>query len=276
MPIAARRLSVLIEHGLRETEAKAYLALLEHTCLGAAALGEAANVPRTHLYKVLQDLHSYGLVEIVLHDDVRLYRARPFAVYLERRADELRERLARTQADALTLGESLKPPPMGDAEAAAGEVRLMVGRRAVSHEIDLLLASAKSEVLLACSDGTEARMARHLATAWGAWGERGVTPRVTLILPLGMNVEGELAPALAGREVDVRLFGMRVPMLSFVCDQARLIVVHPMADTGETGKGRDFAAYSDDPAFVHGHAALLIASSQVAGGGRPTPGPASP
>lgn len=275
MAIAPRRLSVLIEHGLRETEARAYLALLDHPCLGAAALGEAASVPRSHLYKVLQDLHSYGLVEIVLREDARAYRARPFSAYLERRAIELRERLARTEADIPTLGDALRPPAADNAQTGAGGVRLMVGRRAVAREIDLMLAAATSDVLLAGSDGAAVRLARHLAAAWEAWRERNASPRVTLILPKGMGIGGELATTLAGREAEVRTFPMHRPMLSFVCDQARMVLVHPMPDTSE-GNGRDLAVYSDDPAFVHGHGALLVASSHATGCARSAIGAASP
>ena len=267
---ASRRLSVLTDYGLKETEAKAYLALLEHSCLGAAALGEAANVPRSHLYKVLQDLHSYGLVDVLLREDARVYRARPFSAYLERRASELRERLARMEEDIRTLGDAFVPPPMENESAAVGDIRLMVGRRAVSREIDSLLSAATSEVLLACSDTTRARLARHLRTAWEAWREQAAWPRVTVILPLGMAIDGDLALALNGRSVEVRMFAMHRPMLSFVADHARMVLVHPMPDTSAGGNGRDFALFSDDPAFVQGHAALLLAGSQPARAPRST------
>lgn len=267
MPTPTRRLAALVDLGMRETEAKAYLALLEHPGLGAADLGEIANVPRSHLYKVLQDLHAYGLVEIVLRKDARIYRARPFAVYLEKRIVDLRERLAQAEAELPRLGVELKPPAMEDPPPGAGDFRVMLGRRSVNREIELLLAAAKSEVIIACSDGPGGRLARQLAAAWAAWDERSVAPRVTLILPLGMGMEEELSSTLRGRDIEVRKFAMRRPMLSFVCDQARMVLVHPFPDSAETGSGRDFAIYSDDPAFVQGHAALLIASS--AGRARP-------
>ena len=81
MRLTTDRLSLLLEYGLSEYQARVYLALLEFPSLPAGALAKAAQIPRNRLYEVLEELQGMGLVEIIL-GETRSYRAHPLTVYL--------------------------------------------------------------------------------------------------------------------------------------------------------------------------------------------------
>src|SRR5438552_9260427 len=127
--------------GLSETSARVYLILVDQPSMTAAALASASDVPRSHLYNIVQELHGLGLVEVIVEESRRSFRAKPFCEFLARLATDLRSELAAMENAAANFAPKLEPPPLkplGDLEG--GEVRLVLGRKAVASTIDDLLA----------------------------------------------------------------------------------------------------------------------------------------
>src|ERR1051326_4115088 len=111
MRLTTDRLSLLLEYGLSEYQARVYLALLEFPSLPAGALAKAAQIPRNRLYEVLEELQGMGLVEIIL-GETRSYRAHPLTVYLDRSVADLKERMDRIEAQKGYLGAAFQPPAL--------------------------------------------------------------------------------------------------------------------------------------------------------------------
>lgn len=262
MRLTPQRLTALLGHGLNESEAKVYLALLEQPRMAAADIAKVTGVPRSHLYKVLQDLHAQDLVDILLEGSSRTYRARPFGEFLKRRADDLRDQLAEVQVQATTLGEVMRPPESTDAPPEAGEIRLVIGRRTVAREIDDILDAAREEVLVAASDHGADRVARQLAPHWDDWKRAGLSPRVTVVLPREARASLDWNDLPGGGRVELRALEIAHPTLTFIVDGAKVISVHPIPDTAELRTGRDLALFSDDRAFAQTQRDLLLAASR--------------
>lgn len=261
----SERVTTLLSHGLNDSEAKTYLALLEEPRMTATALASVTGVPRSHIYKVLEGLHARGLVDIVLEGGTRVYRARPFGEFLEQRAHELRQHLSHLEAQAKLLGEVLRPPPSAQrSEPDAGEVRLVFGRKAVAREISDLLDSAAEEVVISAREGSVERAARHLSALGGTRTQRTTEPRVTLVVPEGSA--GRDVPGL-GESVLLRRIDGGPRFLTFIADEAKLLMVHPIPEGGDMRSGRDVALFSDDPVFVGGMKVLLFSASRPEGNG---------
>lgn len=250
----------LLDHGLSESGAKVYLALLDQPHMSAATLSKVTGVPRSHLYKVLEDLHAEGLTDIIVDGTMRTYRARPFADFLELRSRQMRERLAELEAQTATLGPVMVPPPLERTVSETSDVRVLIGRRVVAREIDDLLESATQEIIIGVSDHSADRVRRHLAPCWDMWQSRRSRPEVTLVLPTGATTSDPQAPF--GEHVCVRQFDGPRPTLSVLVDRTRMLVIRPIPDTGDMRVGRDFALSCRDAAFIASKRGLLLASSR--------------
>lgn len=255
------RMSLLLAHGLRETEARVYVALLDHRSMTAATLARLADVPRSHLYKVLHDLQGAGLVEILLQGAARSYRARPLRGFLERRAHDLRRRLDELDRAAVRADDFLPPPLDHDEEHETGDVRIVVGRRAVAREIDALIAAATDEVVVAASQGGFERALRH-AAPFVMDQHAGAATRFHVLLP--SHAEGNEWTARIGSLPHVALRWLDVPrsILTVVQDACKVLCVTPIPDTNDMRTGRDFAIYSGDRAFSADYRRLLLAASR--------------
>jgi hypothetical protein len=264
-------LSILVGFGLSETTARVYLSLVDQPVMTASALASAANVPRSHLYNVLQELQALGLVEVFAEETRRSFRAKPFADFLALRCEELRQQIAAMER-AASLAEALRPPPLDrDGPLEAGEVRLVLGRRAVAREIDAMLQHATREIVMASSDNGRARIARHLARWAGDRGASRPGPRVRIFVPPAPS--GWMQPDVdGGVEAEVRHFAQPRAMLSVAVDEGQLLVVHPIPDTPDERVGRDFAILTSDRVFARGHVQLLASASLP---GPPAPEPAA-
>lgn len=264
MRLTKNRLGILVAHGLHDAEARVYLALLEHPSMTAATLARLADVPRSHLYKVLQDLSGRGLVEILLQGNARSYRARPLKGFLENRANELRQRLEDLDREIETIAGAFEPPPLdAHRETNAGDIRIAVGRRAVAREIEILLDSAKTEIVLAASHGGYERALRH-ANALLESKRAKPCPRIELILPPNAKGSPQAVQIRQEANVTLRWSSIEHRVISVIVDACRLLLVNPIPDTADLRIGRDFAVYSGDRAFVENSLDLIRAATFVA------------
>lgn len=260
MRLRGDRLSVLLEHGLGEHQAKAYLALLEHPSIPAGALARSAQVPRNRLYEVLEELQAMGLAEIIL-GETRHYRALPFTNFLDRTLGDLRERVERIESQRSYLAKAFQPPELGEsADLDAGSTRAVLSRRAVARDADRIVASAQTSLTVSGSEGGWERVVQHLA------------PRVRDGLDgLDLHIILPRAAALAGGAEKmgeepygrVRWSGLPLGSLCFIADAKEMLLVHPIPDDHRLRAGRDFALLTTNPVLIRDQLALLKACAPM-------------
>jgi len=253
------RAGLLTSHGVSETAARVYLALVDQPCLPAAALGTAAQVPRSHLYNVLQELQDLGLVEILLDESRRVYRARPFAEYLDRRAAALREQVELTERLAASAAAALAPPPLSAASDSEPGIRLLLGRRSVARQIDDMLATSTREIDILVSDNGWGRIARHLRR-WREERSDADVVQVRLYLPPATAAYAQ-PDVDASRNVVLRRLALPNELLALVVDGRQGLFVSPIPDTPDERVGKDVALLMSDPAFVRSQLALVLGAS---------------
>lgn len=258
------RIAILLSHGLHESEARVYLALLEQPALPAGTLAKVADVPRSHLYKLLQDMHAQGLVDILVEGHRRLYRARPFAEFLARKRHATREQLAQIEDQLRNLAPALEPPPLTGAPGEAGDLgdlKLIFGRRMIVREVEAMLERARTMVVIACSDGSWPRGLAHVQAHAAAWRAAGVAPEVRVHLSPAAAARDDWQALLAIPRCSVRWFDIPRATFSVVVDRREMIHTRPIPDVGDMRVGRDIGVYSRDPVFVADYEDLLAAAA---------------
>lgn len=262
MRITTDRMSILLEYGLSEYQARVYLGLLEYPSMTAGSLAKVAHVPRNRLYEVLEDLQSLGLVEIILDADARKYRAKPLADYLDRRVNDLTERIQEIEGRKEYLTVAFSPPELSEeSNLETGATRVLIGRRAVGREIDRIVEQASASLVASSTESSAARVTRHLARSAEEMESRLPRPP-EIYLPesiRAMGVVERLGKFVAG---DLRWLPFAPATLSIVADDRELIVVHPLPDDDKVHTGRDFAILTTNPAIVRDHVALLRAAGR--------------
>lgn len=255
MRVALDRLSVLIEHGLSEYQARVYLALLDFPSVNAGALAKAAQVPRNRLYEVVEELQSIGLVDVLL-EDTRKYRARPISSYLDRTVSELKDRIGKIEAQKTYLDVAFNPPEAASAEDLdSGSTRVLMTRRAVAREIDRMVESAKTHLVASSSVGGWERVFRHLERA-----TPGTLP-VEVYLPVAARESGGVE-RLAERWGDaVRWVEAPLRCVSIIVDDKEFLLAQPIPDDEPMRVGRDFAILTTNAAMIQDQLQLLRASA---------------
>lgn len=247
------RLASLLGLGLTEAGAKVYLALLQHPRMSAAALVKAAGVPRSHVYRVLDELHVVGLVEVIADEARRSFRARPLSDYLQEALARHETKMQMTRAAIENLGDEFSPPPADGDGGATANARILLGRRAVAREIDAFIDSAQSELVVGACERGWARMRAHLSR-----GENGA----------GRSIRARVAPAVLadaaatlGSGSDVRALRAPIAALILVIDRASVLLVHPIPNSIETRTGSDFGTVVTDPVIAESQVLLLDAAA---------------
>lgn len=256
MRLGTTRLQQLLSYGLSESEARVYLALLQHPSLGASTLAKMTSVPRSHLYEVLASLQAAGLVDVFLQGAARAYRARPLHEYLERRIRDQRGQAAEMEASLEDVRQSFLPLPIdAPGQDDAGAFRLIIGRRAVAREIDRLIAEAVSTVTILSSDHGPLRVLHHLEDA-------PTTPAYEVYLPRHAEAQGlhhrlpdHVRPAIHWHD-------LTIPMLAVVRDELEAIWVHPSPDNDQLRAGKDIGVLATSSALLGGYLALLRAATR--------------
>ena len=258
MRLTADRLAVLLDHGLSDYQARVYLALLDFPSLSAGALAKAAHVPRNRLYEVLEELHSMGLVDILLEES-RKYRAQPISNYLDRSLSDLKDRIRSIEAQKSYLDMAFRPPALGEAEdLEAGSTRVILTRRSVAREIDRLV-DAGGRLVAAGSVGGWERIFRHLARFPPERDRR----EIEVILPRAVQASGGVERMGEGWDHVIRWTDVPLRSLTFVLAEQEMLLVHPVPDDERQRVGRDFGLLTTNPAFIRDHLEMLRASSRV-------------
>jgi sugar-specific transcriptional regulator TrmB len=129
--------------GLKEYEARAFVALARLPSGTAKDISEISEVPRTRVYEAVRVLESKGLVEIQ-HSNPQVFRALSVKEAVETLLDEYRERTEQLQT-ALT---DLEPAEPAEEVQTVHEVWALSGSSAIANRTEELVGEAESELAL--------------------------------------------------------------------------------------------------------------------------------
>lgn len=125
----------VLEHlqglGFAESEARAYLALLEGGTLTGYQLARAAGIPRPNIYPVLDRLQARGIVNRVEVKDGARYVALPAEEMLDRLGRNMSSRIQEARSALKDLGEAASPEQVWNLHGYAPVIdraRSMIGR----------------------------------------------------------------------------------------------------------------------------------------------------
>lgn len=190
---------ILQQMGLKEYEAKCFVALTRLPEGTAKRISEVSDVPRTRVYDAIRVLETKGLVE-VQHKNPKVFRAIP----IDEAVKNLRDRFeSRTQnlSESLQNIESLSPE---DKKQVEHEVWALSGGRSVSNRTYQLIDESENEIALVMrSEFIDDALVEGLGSA----SDRGV--RVFL-----GTFDGELDEGILDRLPDVEFFSSDLGWLS--------------------------------------------------------------
>lgn len=237
-------IELLQELGLKEYEARCFVALCRLPSGTAKQISEISEVPRTRIYDAIRVLEARGLVE-VQHASPKRFRA----VSVEEAARTLRDEFA-DRTDAL-LGElqDLDPaPPEEDEADVAHEIWALSGSTAIENRTEELLADATEEIVFVV--GHEEALTPELVDVLADKLDRGVDVVVgALNESLRERVESELPGAetfVSGLEwLDQTLGGPDDDVLinRLLLVDRRAILVSTVHETVSGGRGAENAIF---------------------------------
>lgn len=127
--------------GLKEYEARAFVALTRVPDGTAKKISEISAVPRTRVYDAVRVLETKGLVEIQ-HSNPKVFRAVPIGEAAATLQKEYAERAAKLQ-DSLEDIEPVNPE-----QSVKHEVWTLSGSNAIENRTEKLISEADQELLL--------------------------------------------------------------------------------------------------------------------------------
>ncbi|WP_227377061.1 TrmB family transcriptional regulator [Haladaptatus halobius] len=157
-----RAVELLQKLGLKEYEAKCFVALSRLPKGTAKTISETSEVPRTRVYDAIRVLEAKGLVE-VQHSNPQQFRA----VSIEEASETLREEYqSRTETLVDALGD-IEPALPDDDQEVTHEVWALSGATPITNRTQQLIDAAGREIVLIV--GREAvlteDLVEHLQTA---------------------------------------------------------------------------------------------------------------
>ena len=163
-----RAVALLQQLGLKEYEAKSFVALTRRPEATAKEISEVSDVPRTRVYDAVRVLENKGLVE-TQHSSPKQFRA----VTIDEATDTLRaEYDARITELHETLAD-LEPTEPDEQQEITHEVWALSGQQAIASRAQSLIDDADEEVMFVV--GREAAFTESTAARLRAAVDRGVT-----------------------------------------------------------------------------------------------------
>jgi sugar-specific transcriptional regulator TrmB len=153
IPISESLVKELTYFGLTGNEAKVYLTLLQLGKAGARAVAKLSNVPRQEIYRVLPQLESLGIVEVVIDKPTQFLAIDPetvLSVLIDKRHETLSKQISELRQKKLMLENELRKvegKSAGIAKPKPVHFALISGPHLISEKIDNMLRSASVEVL---------------------------------------------------------------------------------------------------------------------------------
>lgn len=242
----------LLDLGLTDGEARAYLALVDGGPAPASEIAKSARVPRNRVYDVLESLAAKDLVDIRL-ETVRTFAARPVDRFLAGRREELARRRADLEEKRDELRGLFGAPSTKASDEPTGLFRFVRGRRDAIDALARMLRTAERRVLVHTTTATLARLDNHASGS----------EVVPALLARGVEVriaawgEGEPPAELAGV---VRRASAPPATHRFVIDDREVAYLAPAADDDRVYVGDDRLLITDAAALVREAVAVVDAA----------------
>ncbi|WP_418285084.1 TrmB family transcriptional regulator [Halorubrum sp. DTA46] len=164
-------IELLQQLGLKEYEAKSFVALARRKSGTAKDIGETSEVPQTRVYDAIRVLESKGLVE-TQHSNPRMFRAVSIDEAVNTLRTEYVER-AESLRDALS---GLEPTDDESVTEATHEVWAISGDQGITSRTQQLIEGATDEVILVI--GHESIFTDQLAELLNGANDRGLNVMV--------------------------------------------------------------------------------------------------
>ncbi|RQG91779.1 TrmB family transcriptional regulator [Natrarchaeobius chitinivorans] len=159
---------MLQQLGLKEYEAKCFVALSRMPKGTAKEISETSEVPRTRVYDAIRVLETKGLVEIQ-HSNPQQF----WAVPIDEGAETLRQEYESRTKTLIEAVEGINPVPAGDDEEVSHEVWALTGQTAIATRTQQFIDGAGEEIMFVV--GREEVLTKELVTHLQAAQETGIT-----------------------------------------------------------------------------------------------------
>lgn len=160
-------IELLQELGLKEYEARSFVALARLPQGTAKSVSETSEVPRTRVYDAIRVLETKGLVE-VQHSNPQQFRAVSIAEAAETLRAEYESRTERLEETLRNL-----EPATDESETITDEIWALSGESAISNRTQQLLDEAEREIVFVIGD--DAIVTGELLERVRSAQDRGVT-----------------------------------------------------------------------------------------------------
>lgn len=188
-----RAIELLQQLGLKEYEAKSFVALTRRERGTAKDISETSEVPRTRVYDAVRVLESKGLVE-TQHSSPQVFRA----VSIEEAVTTLRTEYIERTSDLQRTLSRLEPTDDRDSEEVTHEVWALRDEQAIAGRAQQLIDGASEEVILVV--GHASVFTDALASRLREADERGVE---VLLGTTSAELRATVEESLPGAEVFV-------------------------------------------------------------------------
>ena len=136
-------IELLQQLGLKEYEAKSFVALARRQRGTAKDISETSEVPRTRVYDAIRVLESKGLVE-TQHSNPQVFRA----VSIDEAVNTLQSEYAERTESLRSALSGLEPTDEGDSTEATHEVWSISGDQGITSRTRQLIEGATKELIL--------------------------------------------------------------------------------------------------------------------------------
>lgn len=186
-------IELLQQLGLKEYEARSFVALARRQQGTAKDISEISDVPRTRVYDAIRVLESKGLVE-TQHSSPQVFRA----VTIDEAVNTLQSEYEERAADLRKALNGLEPSVDAPAEDVTHEVWALSGGKGITSRTTQLVEGATEEVVLVI--GHESIFTETLADLLEAARARGVT---VIVGAVSESLTADIESRLPGIEVFV-------------------------------------------------------------------------
>ncbi len=240
MTVNAERLKKIMDLGLTEYQARAYLALLELGASTASQIPSVSRVPRTRVYGTMKQLHEKGLVEIIPETPLR-YRPVPLKNYLEHQAKELRESAQRVEEGIEDLSKEFNI--RGEmAVEEGGRFEAIYGRRNVRERLMRMYEASQRDIIGIGTVSSPSRIVKSAIYTLEEKVKQGLTVRYAFPVTASNKEHVDLIAKFA----KIRAIDVHLPIYFYVFDQEQILFNHPIPDDDNFHQGDDIAIWTND------------------------------
>ena len=235
-------IELLQELGLKEYEAKSFVALARLQRGTAKDISETSEVPRTRVYDAIRVLESKGLVE-TQHSNPQVFRA----VSIDEAVNSLQSEYVERTESLRSILSGLEPVDDGESTETTHEVWSISGEQGITSRTQQLIEGATEELILVI--GHESIFSDQLADQLQSAQERNVN---VIIGTVNDELRAAIQDALP--EVEVFVSGLdwlsRSPLPGDDTEISRLlladreaILVSSFTETGADGREHEHGVF---------------------------------